>query len=446
MFSDIHFDPFHDPAKFAQLQSAPVSDWANILSSPASAHQESDFASLQTACNARDVDTDWALFASSLQAARTQQPTPLFVTVSGDLLVHQFDCRFHTLAPNSDSTGDMDFAFPRSPVYLAMGNNDSGCGDFRETTDSQFLHDVAQIFARDAGPASRAIVLREFPHQGDYDIALPKPMQKTRLIVLQDIFQSYRYQNCSGVSDRTAAQTQVTWLAQHLADAREHGDNVWVMGHIPPGVNVYATFAKGYKQCTDQPLDLFLSSDAMADTLAEYADIVRLGIFGHTHNDEMRLLEAPRKVPAGEARQAIPVKLVPAISPVHGNNSAFLVARVNPISGILMDYSIFAASNQTGIATQWSREYTYSEAYGLPDFSGASAARMTAAFSADKDGLSTWSANYQRWYSVGQAKDRGAFLRKIWPAYACGLSADHPADFHNCLCAETPSQQGTTQH
>jgi sphingomyelin phosphodiesterase acid-like 3 len=459
MFSDIHFDPFHDPAKFVQLQSVPVSSWASILQAPASLHQARDFASLQAACNARDVDTDWALFASSLQAAQREQPTPLFVTVSGDLLVHQYDCRFHTLAPGATPADDMAFAvktiafvalqmrlaFPRSPVYLAMGNNDSGCGDFRETPDSKFLHDVARIFADDADPSNRTAILQEFPHEGDYDIALPKSMGRTRLIVLQNIFQSYRYETCNGVSDRTAAQTQVAWLAHHLAAARAHGDNVWVMGHIPTGVNVYATFAKGYKSCSAKPLDTFLSSEALTDTLVDYADVVRLVIFGHTHNDEIRLLESPRDRQTGNIRQAIPVKLVPAISPVHGNNSAFLVATVNPASGTLMDYDVFAASNQTGIATVWSREYNYSEAYGLPDFSAASVARLTANFAADKRGTGAWSANYQQWYSVGQGESRGAFLRQIWPAYVCGLTEDHAADFRRCVCADDTTQPGSAE-
>ncbi|MBW4040477.1 MAG: hypothetical protein HIU91_16805, partial [Acidobacteria bacterium] len=39
LLSDIHLDPFHDPAKFPQLLAAPASAWAAILSAPPSPTQ-----------------------------------------------------------------------------------------------------------------------------------------------------------------------------------------------------------------------------------------------------------------------------------------------------------------------------------------------------------------------------------------------------------------------
>jgi len=39
MISDVHFDPFHDPAKVKALVAAPVSEWKSILAAPASANQ-----------------------------------------------------------------------------------------------------------------------------------------------------------------------------------------------------------------------------------------------------------------------------------------------------------------------------------------------------------------------------------------------------------------------
>jgi sphingomyelin phosphodiesterase acid-like 3 len=86
ILSDIHFDPFHDPAKFGQLRTASVSNRAKVLDAPDSPTQAHDFASLQKSCQAYSIDTDWALFASSLKAARAQQSAPFFVTVSGDLM------------------------------------------------------------------------------------------------------------------------------------------------------------------------------------------------------------------------------------------------------------------------------------------------------------------------------------------------------------------------
>ena len=272
MLSDIHFDPFHDPAKFALLRTAAVSDWARVLSAPDSPTQAGDFAALQKTCKAKGVDTDWPLLASSLKAAQHEQNAPLFVTLSGDLMAHGFECRFQTLAHNGGPAINPDayapfaektvafvalqlrLAFPHVPVYLALGNNDSGCGDYHETPGSGFLREVAKSVAQDVPPNERASVLRVFPEQGDYAVALPQPMQHTQLIVLQDIFQSSRYKTCGGAADSAAAKTQIAWLAQQLAEARNSGKQTWVMAHIPPGIDAYSTFRHGTISAQATPL------------------------------------------------------------------------------------------------------------------------------------------------------------------------------------------------
>src|ERR1035438_6375561 len=59
--SDIHFDPFHDPAKVQELISAPVTRWRSILSAPPSPNQPQAFDALQQTCHARGVDTPFPL-------------------------------------------------------------------------------------------------------------------------------------------------------------------------------------------------------------------------------------------------------------------------------------------------------------------------------------------------------------------------------------------------
>ncbi len=74
MLSDIHFDPFHDPAKFNRLRAAPASEWRKILALPDAPTQAEDFAKLMSACKVRGVDTPWTLLQSSLAAAHAQSP------------------------------------------------------------------------------------------------------------------------------------------------------------------------------------------------------------------------------------------------------------------------------------------------------------------------------------------------------------------------------------
>lgn len=460
MLSDIHFDPFHDPGKFKQLQAAPVSRWVSILNAPPTSGQAKQFAEMQSACNASGVDTDWALLQSSLAAARERQPSPLFVTLSGDLTVHQFSCRFHRMDPNGSDAASIDFAvktasfvalelkhtFPQSPVYIALGNNDSSCGDYRESPGSQYFHGMAHAVAAEAGSAAHGEILREFPYQGDYDIPLPGPMQHTRLIVLQDIFQSSNYSACNGKPDPSAARQQIQWLAGRLALARAHGEHVWVMSHIPPGVFVYQTIKAHRNVCGGQAPEMFYSSEGLTDTLQKYAGTVRLVIMGHTHDDELRLLKPAGAVLAGSGSHEVPVKLVPSITPLHGNYPAFITGKVNPQTATLMDYTVFIASNKTGIGTQWKTEYTWSKAYDLPDFSAESVAKLVTRLQDDKHGSSAASRDYEQWFAAGEGKTMGTLLRLFWPSYVCSLGHMHASGYRQCLCGGTRTLESSTGH
>jgi hypothetical protein len=99
--SDIHFEPFWDPAKAAKLMAAPVGGWNAILAEPASADQATRFADLQTTCKARGADSSYALYESSLKAIREDASGAKFVVLSGDLIAHNFQCKFGATFPDA---------------------------------------------------------------------------------------------------------------------------------------------------------------------------------------------------------------------------------------------------------------------------------------------------------------------------------------------------------
>jgi sphingomyelin phosphodiesterase acid-like 3 len=456
LLSDIHLDPFHDPAKFPQLRKTPAAGWAAILYASPSPTQAADFAHLQDTCGAKGIDTPPTLLQSSLHAEHQQQPHPLFITVSGDLMAHQFDCRFHTLAPTATDADYSAFAsktvaflalqlretFPHIPIYFALGNNDSSCKDYREDPDSAFLQADAASFSADSlKPANRSAILHEFPQLGDYTITLPAPIRNTRLIVMQDIFESKKYAACNGTPSDDPTTQQIAWLRTQLAAARAAHQHVWVMAHIPPGIDAYTTFTKHRDICVGQSPETFLASDALATTLAEFPDVIRLALFGHTHMDEFRVFQTPNG--------PIPGKLVPSITPVNGNNPAFTVAEINPSTATLQDYAVYSASNQTGIDTKWSEEYRFSTTYHLPDLSGASLEKLTNAFVDDKSSATDASKAYQQFFYVGEpggtkglsASMKSVAMQIVWPIYACAITRADPASYRSCACSAAPSGQ-----
>jgi sphingomyelin phosphodiesterase acid-like 3 len=456
MLSDIHFDPFHDPAKFAQLRKASALNWADILNSVDTPTQAADFASLQKTCNARGVDTPIELLQSSLRAARLQQPKPLFLTLSGDLMAHQFDCRFHTLAPTATAAEYSAFAaktvsfvalqiwqyFPHTPVYIALGNNDSGCMDYREDPNSSFLRNSAtDVNGITENPQTRYAILHEFPHYGDYNITLPSPMKHTHLLVLQDIFESKKYTTCSGASSDDAAKAQVTWLRAQLAAARKSHHSVWVMAHIPPGIDAYSTLSHANNVCGGDQPSTFLGSDDLLKAITDYGDVVHLALFGHTHMDELRVYASTADVKGPPS--FIPGKLVPSISPVNGNLPAFTVAQVNPATAILTDYTVYAANSMNGIDIPWKQEYRYSTDFGMPDLSGASLQKLISGFVTDKAGSEATTVDYQEHFFVGGAGKASLAMKLAWPTYACSMSQTSTVDFRSCVCPAKPENAAT---
>ena len=394
MVSDIHFEPFWDPEKAAQLATAPVATWKAILSSPDSAGRAEKFAAVEQTCHAKGEDTTYALLTSSLRAMRNDAAGAKFITVSGDLMSHAFTCKFATVFPKA-SPGDyrafaektVEFvveslrsSFPGVPVYAALGNNDSGCGDYQLDASSDFLSDAGKVITADLRGPERARALEEFAAGGYYSATLPAPVEHTRLLILDDLFMSRRYQTCSGNDDSAPAAAQIAWLEKQLSDARDKHEKIWVLAHIPPGVDPYSTVTKGKDICKGNAPQMYLSSEALPEALARYGDVIKLAIFAHTHMDEVRLLE-PAKTSAKE--EGVPVKMVSSISPVDGNNPSFTVARVDPAKGQLEDYRVFVASNKTGIDTTWTEEYDYAKAYHEPAFSAGDLRNLIDGFQSD---------------------------------------------------------------
>jgi sphingomyelin phosphodiesterase acid-like 3 len=446
MVSDLHFDPFHDPGKVRQLMRAPVSQWAAILSSPDSPSQARDFADLQKTCHARGVDTPYALLRSSLAAMQTYEPQPKFITVTGDLVAHNFVCRFGTefqeQGPNPYAgfvaktiqfvVEQLQAAFPGVPVYISLGNNDTECGDYRMDPNSWFLKQTAATVAGALPVRDRAAALQEFAIAGYYSVTMAPPMRRTRLIVLNDLFFSSRYGTCNSAPAGPPGDAEIAWLGKQLAQARAHGQRVWVMGHIPPGVNAYATITKIKNVCADEDAEMFLSSDRLDDLLMRYADVVRLALFAHTHMDEMRLI-APEGAVHNASAHAVAVKLVPSISSVDGNNPSFMVARVDPITAVMRDYEVIEASNQTGVGTTWSEEYDYKQTYGEPAFSPAAVGALIAEFRSDPKAKRDISQAYIRHYFKG---DAAWALTPFWPQYVCSLDRTTARGYAACVCGK----------
>jgi sphingomyelin phosphodiesterase acid-like 3 len=446
MLSDLHLDPFHDPAKVPLLVKAPVERWESILGSPDSPTQQADFAAIQSVCGKRGVDTPYALFSSSLRAAKADAPDAKFVTVSGDLLVHTLDCRYRIAMKLPPAAGDdesvsaefaekttvfvmkqLESVFAGIPVYLALGNNDSRCNHNRLDMHDAYLRATAQA-AIDGlvgiSEPERKQALATYESAGYYAVTMAAPMKKTRLLVLDDIYMMTKFATCEADDkDQRGAQEQMAWLAKELDGARQRGERVWVLGHIPPEVDLKGSLGKGLAMCLGGGAEMYLSSDALESTLTSHADVVRLAIFGHTHTDELHLL--------GTKEAGIPMKVVASVTPVDGNLPSFTVGKVAPASATLTDYTVYVASNKTGEGTTWAKEYGFDETYHAPSFTARSLDDLIGRFHADSEGTGAESQAYQHHFYKGETR---SLPGPLWQGYVCSLSHPTSDGFAACVC------------
>ncbi len=473
LLADVHFDPFHNPRLLPALRAAPVERWPAILAEGNGdggngLKADADLAALEVACRSPRLDTNWFLFRESLRAAHEAEPHPAFVTLGGDLLTHQFPCRFRKLVPGASEAElsafsaktvafvgmELRLAFPQVPVYIALGNNDSGCADYRETAGSGFMRSATETMTEAAGlhagrggrtgpRRAAATPPMEVSPEGDYNVALPAPLQAGRLIVLQDIFEAAWYGPCGDPQySRTQEHEQIQWLRGQLQSARAGHQQVWVMGHIPPGVDVYGSFTKYVlhpSELCSAEVHTLLADTALVDTLLDFADVVRLGLFAHTHMDEMRLLRRTagptvESGKGGEGTAAVPIKIVPSITSYYGNHPAFLVAAIDPRTMVLKDWRTVVSPEAGGAAPPWTAAYQFSSAYQLPNFSAVSAAVLADGFTADHDGKAGRSTFFRDHFYAGGGGLYGLGLAQIWPAYACAVRESRPEAFRECLC------------
>lgn len=443
LVSDIHFEPFWDPAKVERLAAAPVAEWKTILAEPDAADRRVRFAQLEQLCHARGDDTSYALYRSSLTAMQAHAADAKFVMVSGDLMAHAFSCKYTAILPKAGPGAYRSFAektveyvieslrgaLPGVPVFAALGNNDSDCGDYRLDARGEFLATEGSVFARGFARGDREEAVRTFALGGYYGVSLPAPMRKTRLLVLDDLFMSRRYETCGGKQDGAPAGEQIAWLEQQLESARKRGEKVWMMAHIPPGVDPYSTAIQGKDVCAGGKPAMFLSSEALPETLGRFGDVIRLAIFAHTHMDEVRLME-----PAQDDTKlaGVAVKMVPSISPINGNNPSFTVATIDAETATMNDYRVIAASSKAGADATWAEEYDFATTYKEQAFSAATVRDLIGQFSVDRGAQNGASQSYIRNYDVGQPIRE---LGLIWPMYACALENDEASAFQSCVCS-----------
>lgn len=400
VLSDIHFDPLYDPDLVPQLQAADARQWQRIFES-----------SKVTQLSAYGKDTNYPLLKSALSSLRFRTPEPDFVLISGDFLRHKFP-QDKALARKTLEflTLRLQATFPGIPVFPSLGNNDTDCGDYTMQPGGPFLADLAAIWRPLLGPEAGTWA-QSFPAGGYYSAPHPT-VPKVRLVVLNTVFFSPKYQTC-GQGPADPGKDELTWLAGVLKQAAANGEKVWTLYHVPPGIDVYASVSQ--QQVKTMWQDEYASGFAQMANLG----LVTAGFAGHTHMDEFRLPAAGGFVHG-----------TPGVSPVFGNNPGYQVFSYSRSSGALLDYQAFFLNLGAGQDADlpWAREYGFQSAYGQSAYDRGALQSVAAGMGSQAGMRNRFLMMYSTTSSQGGADPCQ------WQAYWCGLSGLTAQDFLSCLC------------
>jgi hypothetical protein len=433
--SDLHLDVFADPILVDGLADADPVQWAQILGR--ATHDRYGH---------YRRDATWPLVESALDQMRAVEPDPPFVILTGDLFAHEFRKKFEASAARRSEDDYRAFVrktlkflsfeimrrFPGKPVFLSLGNEDSDCGDYRLAPDGGFLHDSLAAAAELAGIGDDPVFRSGWLAGHGYDIA-NRAIPKLRIVSVNSVFLSVRYRDtCGGLAPASLGDAVLTWLTERLGAARQAGEKVWLLFHIPPGADPYATVRNGGCPAGLTPMWAEGYASQFVDLLRDHADIVTATFAGHTHMDEFRVIGRDGRIHGFTLN-------TPGISPIFGQNPGFHVYSYGA-SGELVDRETWYTDDFATVARDakptWRREYRFSERWSMPGLNTATLSELADRIGNDERARAAWFSIYPvgrtaMWRVPGGVASLPA---ETFRAYDCAMRHTDAAAYRRCLC------------
>ncbi len=445
--SDVHFNPMADPALVPALAATDFPQWEGIF-------QQSKL----TAFSPYGQDTNWWLLRSSLDAMQRTEPHPAVVMFTGDALAHNFSRTFLSITHDTDPEHYRAFVlktvqfvalefrkrYPDASILLTPGNNDDECSDYSIEANGTFLSDTAAA-ARDLAKANEAF-LATWKRLGSYKVTVPK-LPGIRILSINTVFFSNKYRAASFASkcaivNSTAAEDLLTWLESEVAQAEQAHEKVWLMFHIPPGIDGWASthqsassLAAGATSsntsCVSSIVPMWVPEwTARFDGLLErYSKTVLASFAGHTHSDDFRVITS-----ANGSDEFVLID--PAVSPVYGQNPGFRVVEFNR-DGTLADQTTYYLTNllkaSRNTRGHWKREYKFSRQWKVKRLDGASLAKIDERIINSSNTRNAWLKLYMVSSSADPIPSKD--LRGLY----CAIAGLDPKNYASCYCgAEVP--------
>jgi hypothetical protein len=436
VMSDLHFDPMADPGLVDRLAAAEPEQWSQILDG-----------SSDRSLGRYGRDSNWMLLRSALQQMAQTLPKPAFVLISGDFLAHGFREEFDAAAKDHSDAAyrvfvrktmqflgqQLEQTFPATPILPALGNNDEECGDYQLQPGGPFLADTLPILYQLVGSAGGPGLERDWLGYGNYTARVGG----IRVLSTNTNFLSIHYRNaCGSPADDDPGRATLAWLEVELAAAKQAQERVWLLYHIPPGIDGYATLRRGACPGTMIPMwDQAYAANFLA-LMKRYANTVTASFAGHTHMDDFRLV--------GDAEGRYGFALItPAVSPIFGQNPAFRTLVYDAAGGIL-DQTTYDLTNlpqatvaAVGVSPEWRAEYSFTRQWSLPQVDLPSLDHLYSLITDAPAEREQWHMIFPvsspvYWAPFSGTNER---LAQAVRAFRCASGNVAPAEYGQCYCS-----------
>eukprot|EP01133_Synstelium_polycarpum_P001419 gene1419-1645_t len=195
---------------------------------------------------------------------------------------------------------------------------------------------------------------------GGYYTELAQP--GFRIVSLNTVFYYSADVQCLNLTD---PGDQLAWLNDTLYQARQNNEQVWIIGHVPPGHN----------EKYDVPNFHSRFNDRFLLTFANYSDVIVAHLYGHQHSDTFRLYyDHPSKI----FENAVPcgaMFLSPSLTPWQNpfvpaipNNPSLRIYSYNTTGFNLLDYDQYWSNLTQSIelgAIEFELEYRATQLYNI---------------------------------------------------------------------------------
>jgi hypothetical protein len=380
--SDIHFNPFYgattgDSVLKKKLINSSYTEWKQYF--------EGFAPQMAINTNLLFKDANYGVLQSALFNMKKRLPDPAFILIAGDFIWHG--------ATPADSllkkkcilfiAGLFKEYFPNALIIPAMGNNDTYGQDYA-LQDPKFLNDFATAWEPNL-PGPSADSLRA---KGYYTAETGN----LRMVVINSAPLN------SGSSYQPQADAMLNWLDNNLANA--NGKNIWILMHIPPGINAFNM--KNFWNAA--------YSDAFVHTIVKHAASVKLIIGSHIHLNDFKVVYDHSRSPKPVAL----MRIVPSICSNHGNNPSFEVAEFNTTTGNIVNetnwYLNLATIPKDKQSQQpdWTDTLNSAKSLEMKGVGAADFSKLIDHIKADKTGQMI--KHYADFYDVGTKADSAIFV------------------------------------